>query len=194
MPRVPPESIAAYSYKSTSDDIYELAKHLEIPKVILLGHDWGGFVAYRVYLHHPERYTHIMSICSLFTPIQTEYFPLEVMVQKWPSLTFVFLCCLSWGSIADLSTFLVVRYQIAFNDPQTDRDLEDPENQAKLLKFLYRSSSDPRAAGKFQVTENMLAGIGETQLGSLLTEKVCEFSFIFPKNPRLLSRAKKTQC
>lgn len=196
MPRVPPESIAAYSHKSTSDDIYELAKHLEIPKVILLGHDWGGFVAYRVYLHHPERYTHIMSICSLFTPIQTEYFSLEDMVRKWPSLTFVPLCCwkaVSWGSIADLSTLLVVRYQIALNDPQTDRGLEDPENRAKFLKFLYRSSSDPKAVGKFQVTGNMLEGIGETQLGSLLTEKVCEFSFLFQGAPPFVERKENTK-
>lgn len=102
---------------------------------------------------------------------------------------------LSWRSIADLSTFLVVRYQIAFNNPQTDRDLEDPENRAKLLKFLYRSFSDPKPAGKFQVTENMLAGIEETQLGSILTEKVCGFSFVFPKEPPpFFSRAKITQC
>lgn len=80
--------------------------------------------------------------------------------------------------LADLTTSLVARYQIGFNDPLTDQDLEDPENRAKLLKFLHRSSSDPRPVGKFQVTENMLAGIGENQLGSMLTEKVCEFNYL----------------
>lgn len=71
-----------------------------------------------------------------------------------------------------MTTFLMIRYQIAFNNPQTDQDLEDPGNQAKFLKFLYRSASDPKALGRFQVTENMLAGIGENQLSSLFTEKV----------------------
>lgn len=85
---------------------------------------------------------------------------------------------LSGESIADCQPS-VVRYQIAFTNPQTDQDLEDPENQAKLLKFLYRGSSDPRPVGKFQVTKDMLAGIGENQLSSMLTEKVCESNLLF---------------
>lgn len=85
----------------------------------------------------------------------------------------------------------MARYQIAFNDPQTDKDLEDPENRAKLLKYLYRSSSDPRPVGRFQVTENMLAGIGQNQLGSLFTEKVCEFKFLSLKyRPKYLGARK----
>lgn len=77
----------------------------------------------------------------------------------------------SGESIADCLPS-VVSYQIAFTDSQTDRDLEDPKNQAKLLKFLHRCSSDPRPVGKFQVTKDMLAGIGENQLSLMFTEKV----------------------
>lgn len=65
-----------------------------------------------------------------------------------------------------------LRYQIAMGNPQTDKDLEDPENRAKFLKFMYRGVNDTRAVGNFQVTENLLAGIGENQLSSLFTEKV----------------------
>lgn len=97
---------------------------------------------------------------------------------------------LSGESIADYLPS-VVRYQIAFNDPQTDQDLEDPENQAKLLRFLHRSSSDPRPVGEFQVTKDMLAGIGENQLSSMLTEKVCESNFLFQRDPHLLPRSRK---
>lgn len=94
-------------------------------------------------------------------------------------------------SFADLVISSVARYQIAFNDPQTDKDLEDPENRVKLLKYLYRSSSDPKPVGRFQVTENMLAGIGQNQLGSLFTEKVCEFNFLSLKyRPRVWEQEK----
>lgn len=98
---------------------------------------------------------------------------------------------LSGESIADCLPS-VVRYQIAFTNPQTDQDLEDPENQAKLLKFLYRGSGDPRPVGKFQVTKDMLAGIGENQLSSMLTKKVCEFGFFFSKRPPLSTKIKET--
>lgn len=91
MPRVPPEPISAYSFKSVADDMNELVKHLGISKAILLGHDWGGFASYRTYLYHPETFTHIITVCAFFLPIMSEYHPLEAMVQRSPSSTFVTL-------------------------------------------------------------------------------------------------------
>lgn len=169
MPRVPPESISAYSFKSTADDMYELTKHLEIPKVILLGHDWGGIVSYRLYLHHPEVYTHMITICAVFFPVAQQFVSLEAIVQKLPNLTLVVPSIVPLYISAD---WRKNRYQIALTNPQTEKDLEDPNNREKFLKFLYRTTKDPKPIGNFQVRENMVAGIGENLLTSMFTEKV----------------------
>ena len=42
----PGQSYAPYGWKSTADDMAELLRQLQIPKVILLGHDWYGFAFY----------------------------------------------------------------------------------------------------------------------------------------------------
>lgn len=39
-PKVPPESMALYSFKRAADDIVELARRLKVQKFILGGHDW----------------------------------------------------------------------------------------------------------------------------------------------------------
>ena len=40
--------------KRLSDDIAELLKVAGIDRVIVLGHDWGGWHAYRFAEYHPE--------------------------------------------------------------------------------------------------------------------------------------------
>ncbi|KAH0603489.1 uncharacterized protein H6S33_007811 [Morchella sextelata] len=153
MPRVPPSSISAYSWKSTASDMYALTEHLKLSNVILLGHDWGAFVSYRIHLYHPQRFTHIITVCGFFLPIMPVFFPLDVMVQKYPSLT----------------------YQIAFSDPQTDKDLENEDNRRKFIKFLYRNSKDAKPVGKLQVEKDLISGIGEDNtLSALFTEKDLE--------------------
>lgn len=64
------------------------------------------------------------------------------------------------------------RYQIGFQNPQTEKDLESVENMRKFLSALYRGISDPRA-GDFMVTENMIESLGTPPRGSFMTEKVC---------------------
>lgn len=72
-------------------------------------------------------------------------------MQKYPSLT----------------------YQIAFSDPQTDKDLENENNRRKFIKFLYRNSKDAKPVGKLQVEKDLISGIGEDNtLSAIFTEKV----------------------
>lgn len=49
-----PKDIAAYDTNVIAKDIVELIKHLGYDKAIIVGHDWGGGVAWRFAENHPE--------------------------------------------------------------------------------------------------------------------------------------------
>ncbi|KAF2498045.1 epoxide hydrolase [Lophium mytilinum] len=82
-PRVPPSEINLYGCKRAADDIAELARQLGAPKIILGGHDWGGFVVWRTAQWHPELVSYVFSICTPYGPPQKEFRPSENL-EKWP--------------------------------------------------------------------------------------------------------------
>ena len=84
-----PESLEYYTFKRAADDMAALAAHLNTPRVILLGHDWGGAVVYRIALWHPSLITAVISICTPFARPSKEYLPLEQVVKTLlPNLTY----------------------------------------------------------------------------------------------------------
>lgn len=50
-----PEGVAAYAPDRIVGDLIALAEALEIERFTLVGHDWGGAVAWMAALRHPER-------------------------------------------------------------------------------------------------------------------------------------------
>lgn len=50
-----PEGVDAYHLDRLAGDVIALADACGFPKVRLVGHDWGGLVAWWVASHHPER-------------------------------------------------------------------------------------------------------------------------------------------
>jgi pimeloyl-ACP methyl ester carboxylesterase len=50
-----PAEVAAYAVKHLVADVRGLADHLEAKTFVLVGHDWGGVVAWAFALRHPER-------------------------------------------------------------------------------------------------------------------------------------------
>lgn len=48
-----PKDVREYGMKRLSDDIAELLKVAGVDRVIVLGHDWGGWHAYRFAEYHP---------------------------------------------------------------------------------------------------------------------------------------------
>ncbi|KAI9671008.1 MAG: hypothetical protein M1831_005093 [Alyxoria varia] len=83
-PPVPPESISRYGLKAASDAIADLAQQLQIPKIILGGHDWGGLVVYRCAQYHPELVSHIISICTPYVPPSLQFVSLEELAKRAP--------------------------------------------------------------------------------------------------------------
>ncbi|KAL2878275.1 hypothetical protein SGCOL_006527 [Colletotrichum sp. CLE4] len=61
------------TYKRASDDVAALASHLGLSRIVLGGHDWGGAVAYRAALWHPELISAFFVISTPFTPPRIAY-------------------------------------------------------------------------------------------------------------------------
>jgi pimeloyl-ACP methyl ester carboxylesterase len=53
-----------------ADDVLALMDALELHQVLLVGHDWGGFVGYRMLLAAPERFDGYL-VCNMAHPWQT---------------------------------------------------------------------------------------------------------------------------
>ncbi|KAF1833544.1 alpha/beta-hydrolase [Decorospora gaudefroyi] len=97
-PPVPPNSISLYGLKRAADDIAALAKELGAPKIVLGGHDWGGFVVWRAAQWHPDLVSHVFSVCTPYTPPQETFFSTEDLV-KGPLPQFAYQLHLASGEV-----------------------------------------------------------------------------------------------
>ncbi|KAF9892435.1 hypothetical protein FE257_001543 [Aspergillus nanangensis] len=77
-----PEEIEPYSNKNCANDIKELASQLGASKIIVGGHDWGAYLAYRVALWHPELVTHVFTVCVPYSAPSKTYMSINEMVAK----------------------------------------------------------------------------------------------------------------
>jgi pimeloyl-ACP methyl ester carboxylesterase len=51
-----------YDKETMADDVLQLLDALDLPRVRIIGHDIGGFVAFLICLEHPERVSHYMAL------------------------------------------------------------------------------------------------------------------------------------
>lgn len=75
-----PHSLEFYTLKRAADDMAELARQLNAPHIILLGHDWGGAIVYRIALWQPQLVTAVIAICTPYTRPNPENVNLADMV------------------------------------------------------------------------------------------------------------------
>lgn len=54
-----PSGVNEYSADKVAGDIVHLLDHLGEEKVRLVGHDWGGAIAYHLAAHFPDRFSHL---------------------------------------------------------------------------------------------------------------------------------------
>ncbi|OAX77493.1 hypothetical protein ACJ72_08208 [Emergomyces africanus] len=67
-PTSSPTDPAAYNTKAMADDFTELLTAESISTVIAIGHDWGSFMASRIYLWHPERVVGLVLLNVAYIP------------------------------------------------------------------------------------------------------------------------------
>ncbi|EIW61636.1 alpha/beta-hydrolase [Trametes versicolor FP-101664 SS1] len=80
-----PEDESEYSAKKIADDIAALMTLLKVPKAVIIGHDWGCFMASRFALWHPDRLLSLVLMSVPFVPPAKAYTPLEKIVERVPN-------------------------------------------------------------------------------------------------------------
>jgi len=123
-----PKDLKGYSLKSLSTDLVALLDHCSIPRVILIGHDHGGSIVWRMTLHYPSRIVAVASICTPYIPPHKQYIPIEEIAKRWPSF----------------------QYQVYFN---TDKPITEFEsNIPKFFRYFLRGTGDNTGA-KFTLAQ-----------------------------------------
>jgi soluble epoxide hydrolase/lipid-phosphate phosphatase len=124
-PRAPEE----YSFKRMCDHMAYLIREI-VPeqRVILGGHDWGAFMAWRMAMWHPELLMCVFNLAVHFTPPNRQYVDLETVAKIVPTL----------------------KYHQQFAGPDLERTLQDPQQLRKFLDASYKDASQVRASRNAQ--------------------------------------------
>ncbi|KAF9125313.1 Bifunctional epoxide hydrolase 2 [Mortierella sp. 14UC] len=62
MPKCVGLEVAPYASKNLAKNLVELLDQLDVDKAVFIGHDWGGFVTWKVGMHFPERCHAVISV------------------------------------------------------------------------------------------------------------------------------------
>ncbi|CAG8779826.1 18874_t:CDS:2, partial [Acaulospora morrowiae] len=112
----PPNDLHMYGFKNVCKDLKELMDQLKIKSSVFIGHDWGGYLAWRMCIHHPERVKAVISICTPYTPPNENYIALESVAEILPNL----------------------QYQVYLSHPKAEIELDSKPEE--YLKAVLRSS------------------------------------------------------
>jgi soluble epoxide hydrolase/lipid-phosphate phosphatase len=63
-----PTDASLYNSKGMSQDLIEIIDHEKIEKIVSVGHDWGSFMAQRMYLWHPSRVVGLILLNVSYMP------------------------------------------------------------------------------------------------------------------------------
>ncbi|ORX95584.1 alpha/beta-hydrolase [Basidiobolus meristosporus CBS 931.73] len=113
-PHSPPIDIRTYGVKSVADDMLKILDRNHVDKFVVIGHDWGGYLAWRLSLFYPSRLLGVGSFSTPYFPATKGFEPLETIVKKMPSLS----------------------YQLVFRKPESDQYFDD--HAELILRGFYQ--------------------------------------------------------
>jgi soluble epoxide hydrolase/lipid-phosphate phosphatase len=118
-----PLDVERYSYKNVCGDLKALLEHEGVDKAVVVGHDWGGIIAWRLANYYPHIVEKLCVLCTPYVPpadSDTPYIPLDEVVKIIPSF----------------------RYQLYLNDTKC---IEEINKDKKLfLQTCHRRYTDPQ--------------------------------------------------
>ncbi|KAL7937590.1 alpha/beta-hydrolase [Trichoderma chlorosporum] len=132
-----PQDLKQYSLKNVSDDVAELARHFvgQDGQIVLGGHDWGGFVIWRLAYYHPTLVKAIFSVCTPMAPLITEYTPLEAIIAS-----------------GRLQNF---KYQLQLKGPDVEAHVTGKDKLRQFFKALF-GGRDPNNELGFNMEDGIL--------------------------------------
>jgi pimeloyl-ACP methyl ester carboxylesterase len=151
-----PQDLRFYTNKRAATDLKELARQLEIPRFILLGHDWGGAIVYRVALWYPEIIQAVISICTPYSRPHMELVTTEDMVK---------------GNLPQFE------YQLVLASGDVEKEIQTKEEIKQFLNALYGARAKDGELG-FDVNKGPLFDViksGRLQRSNLFSEEELEY-------------------
>ncbi|OLN83675.1 Bifunctional epoxide hydrolase 2-like protein 5 [Colletotrichum chlorophyti] len=113
-----PQELAAYTFKSLSDDVKALCDAIAPgEQVILGGHDWGGALVWRVALWHPDLIKGVFSVCTPYNAPATTWIDLADIIAA-----------------GKLKNF---KYQLQLRGQEAEEGLQKPEVIRQFLQGIY---------------------------------------------------------
>ncbi|KAL1866827.1 hypothetical protein VTK73DRAFT_4476 [Phialemonium thermophilum] len=113
----PANDLRAYSFRSISKDMAALVRHVlpddPNPSVVVGGHDWGGFLVWRLALWQPTLVRAVFSVCTPYAPPLPEWLEPEAYVARIPNF----------------------RYQLQLASGEVERYLR-PGDESRLRSFF----------------------------------------------------------
>ncbi|KAM0545380.1 hypothetical protein ACHAPJ_011364 [Fusarium lateritium] len=135
----------AWGFKTMSDDVASLVATVWSPKtrIVMGGHDWGGALAWRVALWHPELLVGVFSVCTPYWAPNPVYMDLEVLVNS--------------GKLPSFG------YQLQFIKGEVEEHIKTPDDVRRFLLALYGN----RTADTGEVALTAKQGISFDRLSRL---------------------------
>jgi len=79
-----PDRVRAYDISELSGDVLGLMDELQLPRASLVGHDFGGGVAWWIAANHPERVERLVVLnCPHFAVYRRAHCGLEQLARSW---------------------------------------------------------------------------------------------------------------
>lgn len=112
-----PQELQAYSFKNIGTDMRELVQSVAgNEKIILGGHDWGGFAVWRIAMRYPDWVKAAFSIIAPFALPGPEYVSVkEIVATKFPQFY----------------------YRLQFREPDLQEAIQSAQKLRQFLRVIY---------------------------------------------------------
>jgi len=115
-----PSKLERFSAKNSCDDMKELLAVEKVDKAVVIGHDWGGYIAWRFANYYPDLVQYLIVLCTPYSPPYGIPFPgWDVFLPANPNFG----------------------YMPFFSDPKNIPDFNT--HRRVFLSTIFRRAEDP---------------------------------------------------
>jgi pimeloyl-ACP methyl ester carboxylesterase len=83
-----PETVEEYDLDHLTGDLVGLLDHLGVERAVFVGHDWGGFVAWAMHMHHPSRVAGVVGVNTPHLP-RAPIDPIELFRKRFGDMMYI---------------------------------------------------------------------------------------------------------